>query len=417
MSQLFQPPLLRTPLLRASLLRRILLVSAAALALAAAYAAGVLFPVALAPPAASEVQPAVPVDFAATIETLDFAAAVDVITGVRVHGMEGAAGDAERFEAMVDTLHQLVLGYIAARLGLSPQEHAYVLAEYARDHRSAALDYAPFLAVRTPERVAAPASPIVTYQSYDAVNEFVGVLSGHVCGLLRYPGRAALRRAHGLVGRERTEDALGADLSCNDVLAGALAPVAYALRREAVVQDLNTSHLTVTAHVRSMVAELATAEERISADFSDAYTTRVLFVTSTATVRAEAHGTVKAGFDLSRGFGVEVDHERQHLVVRLPAPEILSNEVEVQFTDVDNGMFVSIDAPKYNAALTRAREMIRERAVRSGVFAAAKRNAEQIVLSIFQPVMAMPQFGYDVYVAFPGDPSPAGAPALHEARG
>src|SRR5690606_30289969 len=90
------------------------------------------------------------------------------------------------------------------------------------------------------------------------------------------------------------------------------------------------------------------------------------------------------------------------------APQILSSDVEVEFTGVDNGVFASIDLPRYNAALVRAREMVRERARQTGLRGAARRNAEQLVVSIFQPVMALPQFGYAVYVVFPGR-----APARH----
>lgn len=377
----------------------------AVLALAAAYAAGVLFPVSLPASRPADVRPLAGADFAKTIETIDYAAAVDVITSVRIHGHEA---DLAPFASLVDSLHGLVLAHIAARLALTPEEQAYVLDAYTRESASAVVDYASLLAPGPAHPVEAATNTLVTYQSYDAVNEFVGVLSGHVCGLLHFPGRVLLGQARGLVGRERVEKTLGPGLSCDDVLGETLAPLAYALRRQAVIHDLNTSQLTITSQVRRMVAELATAEETITAEFSDAYATRVLFLKSTATVHARARGTVKAGFDLNRGFGVEIDHDARRFLVHLPEPQILSSDVEVEFTGVDNGVFASIDLPRYNAALVRAREMVRERARQTGLLGAARRNAEQLVVSIFQPVMALPQFGYDVYVVFPGR-----APARH----
>ena len=134
-------------------------------------------------PTPPDVRPATSLDFASTIETVDFASAVDVITSVRIRGIEGRGlethdveADAARFEAMVDTLHRLVLGYIATRLELTPEEHAYVLTAYAEESQSAVVDYAPFLAARPPATVpASNGAPLVTYASFDAVNDFVGV--------------------------------------------------------------------------------------------------------------------------------------------------------------------------------------------------------------------------------------------------
>lgn len=365
-------------------------------ALCAAYAVGVFFPPAAPAPAPAAATTPRPYDFEAAIETFDFAGAVDVLTRVR---LQQAPEDAARFEAVVDTLHRFVLAYVGARLGLSAEEEAAVRAAYAHEAMGAARGYEAFLAAPAPEPIPTGA-PVVAQASYNAVNDFVSVLSGHACGLLSFPGRALLEQAQGLVGRRRVAETLGADVSCRDVLGEALVPLATSLRREAVIRDVNTSRLTIAARARTLIAELATAEERLEADFEDTYTARVLFLKSSATVRARARGTVKVGFDLHEGFGVGVDHGRRMVTIDLPPPRILSSEVEVEFTDVDKGLFISVDLDKYNAALSKARTMIRGQVAGSGAYRAARRNAEDILHTLFEPLVSNPAYPYEVRVRF-----------------
>ena len=330
--------------------------------------------------------------FDGSMDDVDYDRLLACITAIRDE--EAAFAD---FEGAVDTLHRALLNYMAERLNLTDEERTLMLDEYAASSGSILIDYQQMMGKQV-DSIATPTQAIVSYNAYNSVNEFVNVFSGHACAFLSFPGRAQLKQAAGLVGEG---DALDVRLTCRNVLTDAIAPLAGALRRKAVIQDLNTSELTIESQVRSMVAELATAEEHLTADFTDYYQTRFLFMKSEAVLRARADATVKVGFDLNKRFSIEMDHATRRMTIRLPEPEVLSNEVDVEFIDVKNGTLVKIDREKYNAALTHARDMMTEQVAGSTIFVTAKHNARRIIQTIFQPMMALPEFRYSVDVVFP----------------
>ena len=336
--------------------------------------------------------------FDGSLDAVDYDRLLACITAIRDE--EAAFAD---FEGAVDTLHRALLNYMAERLGLTSEERASMMDQYAVSSGSILINYQQMMGQQV-DSIETPLQPILSYDAYNSVNDFVGIFSGHACGLLSFPGRAQLKQASGLVGGGG--DALDVRLTCQNVLTDAIAPLAKTLREKAVIQDLNTSELKIESQVRSMVAELATAEERLTADFTDFYQTRFLFMKSEALLRARADATVKVGFDLNKRFSIEMHHDTRRMTIRLPEPEVLSNEVNVEFVDVKNGTLVKIDREKYNAALTHAREMMSEQVVGSAIFAAAKRNARRIIQTVFQPMMSLPEFRYEVDVVFPRGAAP-----------
>jgi hypothetical protein len=370
----------------------------AAAALGVAYFAGAHMARPNAPSELSRLIPLDEPDLAASMEDLDYDRLVACIVGMRSNGEEGGL---DQFEGSVDTLHWAVINYIAQRLDLTEEEHALMTAEYAASSGTILIDYQQMMGRMNADSIAPAIQPIVTYESYNSVNEFVGIFSGHACGLLSFPGLGQLKRAAGLVKEKEVNGALDVRLTCQNILRGAIAPIAQALREKAVIRDLNTSQLNIETQVRSMVVELATAQDHLSADFTDFYQTKFLFMTSEAVLRARVDATVKVGFDLNKRFSIEMDHDKRSMTIRLPEPEVLSNEVDVEFIDVKNGALVKIDREKYNAALEHARAMMNQQVLGSSIFVTAKHNARRIILTIFQPMMSLPEFRYEVEVLFP----------------
>ncbi len=336
-------------------------------------------------------------DFARSTEAVDYDRLVESIAAI---GVTGENDGFIHFHGLVDTLHRGILEYIGQRLDLTDAEHILMMNEYAASNGDILINYQQMMGAMPADSIAPAPPSTVTYDSYNAVNEFVGIFSGHACALLSFPGRSQLKQASGLV-EEEAKDALDARLTCRNILDEAITPIAEALRKKAVIRDLNTSRMTIESQVRSMVVELATAEEHISADFTDLYQTKFLFMTSEAVLSARAEATVKVGFDLNKRFSIEMDHESRRMMIRLPEPEVLSTDVEVEFIDVKNGTLVKIDREKYNSALVHARERITEEVAGSTIFVTAKHNARRIIQTVFQPMMALPEFRYEVDVLFP----------------
>lgn len=348
--------------------------------------------------ATSQLVPPEQLDFARSVEAVDYDGLVESIAALRVTGEKDGF---VHFHGVVDTLHRTVLDYIAQRLDLTDAEYTLMMIEYGASSGDLLINYQQMMGATNVDSITPAPRSVVSYESYNSVNEFVGIFSGHACGLLSFPGRAQLKQAAGLVDEEGSAGALDVRLTCRNVLQEAIAPIAQALRKKAVIRDLNTSQMTIESQVRRTVVELATAEEHLSADFTDLYQTKFLFMKSEAVLHARADATVKVGFDLNKRFSIEMDHDTRRMTIRLPEPEVLSNDVEVEFIDVKDGTLIKIDREKYNAALVHARERIAQEVAGSTIFVTAKHNARRIIQTVFQPMMALPEFSYEVDVLFP----------------
>lgn len=101
-------------------------------------------------------------------------------------------------------------------------------------------------------------------------------------------------------------------------------------RREAV------SSAPVVQAVRR-IARLATIEMEIAnvVRYEEVKTVLVFDIPKNATLRLR--GKVMGGFDLSRGFEVQADATRRLVVVRLPAPQVLSIDDRLEWFDERSG--------------------------------------------------------------------------------
>ena len=108
-----------------------------------------------------------------------------------------------------------------------------------------------------------------------------------------------------------------------------------------------------------------------------------------------------AGFDLNDHFGISVNALSKTIEIELPMPEILSNSVNVYFDEADEGLIApGASSGLYNVIQEKAERKAREYAQDTNLHNSALENAENVVLSIFQPIMSMPQFDYRVQVSF-----------------
>ncbi|HEX5856378.1 MAG TPA: DUF4230 domain-containing protein [Thermoanaerobaculia bacterium] len=101
-------------------------------------------------------------------------------------------------------------------------------------------------------------------------------------------------------------------------------------RREAV------SSAPVVQAVRR-IARLATIEMEIAdvVRYEEVRTILIFDIPKNATLRLR--GKVMGGFDLARGFDVEADADRRLILVRLPAPQVLSVDDRLEWFDEHSG--------------------------------------------------------------------------------
>lgn len=94
-------------------------------------------------------------------------------------------------------------------------------------------------------------------------------------------------------------------------------------------------------------------------------------------VRAKA--TVSAGYDLG---AMRLEAEPEQKVIRmsaLPQPQILSIDHTLDYYDISEGLFVSFTPEDYNRINQRAKDLIRDQALKSDLLPAARDQAAKML--------------------------------------
>lgn len=90
------------------------------------------------------------------------------------------------------------------------------------------------------------------------------------------------------------------------------------------------------------------------------------------------HATVAAGYDLSN-LKMEADSVARILRIGpLPEPQILSIDHTLSYYDVSEGVFTSFSPEDYNRMNQRAKDLIREQALKSDLLPSAKAQGDKI---------------------------------------
>lgn len=135
--------------------------------------------------------------------------------------------------------------------------------------------------------------------------------------------------------------------------------------------------------------ELATVERQVRVEHLYRHT----FLGSTKEIRLTGRYVAKAGFDLSRGFAIDIDTaegEPPHIRVHLPEPELLSLEQTDVTIEEEEGIWNRIQVADREQALEALREVARRDVARSGLLdnarASIKARIQQLVLEELAPM-------------------------------
>lgn len=130
------------------------------------------------------------------------------------------------------------------------------------------------------------------------------------------------------------------------------------------------------------VAKLVTVEGYFSEiyDYKDYYGYDLSFFRKKALMRVKAK--VSAGYDLEK---MKITAEQQTKTIRIsgvPSPEILSIEHDLDYYDVQEGIFNSFSPEDYNKLNANAKNFIREKALESELMKQAAQQRNLIFESI-----------------------------------
>lgn len=158
----------------------------------------------------------------------------------------------------------------------------------------------------------------------------------------------------------------------------------YTFLRKKQRKELTTHQSIVLLEKIKTVCKLISVE----GDFAEIYkyeNTKERFM-SLISSKKKALVVIKAkaqiGYDLQKIL-MHADNDRKKIILdNFPDPEILSIEPELEFYDIQNGLFNSFKPDDLNALNQEAKKHIREKIPESGLMETAKKEAFQTVLLI-----------------------------------
>ena len=174
-------------------------------------------------------------------------------------------------------------------------------------------------------------------------------------------------------------------------------------RREAV------SSAPVVQAVRR-IARLATVEMEIAdiVRYEEVKTILVFDIPKNATLRLR--GKVTGGFDLAHGFDVEADAARHRILVRLPAPQILSVDDRLEWFDERSGWLNPITPADRTRWTQWARAALSRAAKDAGLYEKSTAHARDLFTD------AAAAFSWTAEVTVAGARVPPAPPATGTAR-
>jgi hypothetical protein len=115
------------------------------------------------------------------------------------------------------------------------------------------------------------------------------------------------------------------------------------LKEQATIEDKETIEILLQKKEIDNILELGTKKGVYYFSVKKIYTREVLGVVSETTIDASFKSTVKCGTDLNKGFDVAVEHQNKKIIINLPVPTFLSNEVTMINSQDNEGVLALPD--------------------------------------------------------------------------
>lgn len=120
-------------------------------------------------------------------------------------------------------------------------------------------------------------------------------------------------------------------------------------------------------------------------------------------ILVRVRATVSAGYDLN-GFHIEADPLTKTVKMSgFPAAQILSIDHNLDYYDVSEGLFTNFSSEDYNRINLRAKDLIREQAIKSNLLAKAEEQGKKMTELIQFMVQSA---GWNLQMTTPTAPTP-----------
>ena len=173
------------------------------------------------------------------------------------------------------------------------------------------------------------------------------------------------------------------------------------LEERAAVQDFSRSRGLLQEKVERVVAELATMEVRDKKGLNKNLQTRFLgFSVSSSDIEVSAISILKVGFRLNEYFDIGLNAKQGLVTITLPEPVILSHEVFPKIDKLDIGWMREVESIDLNKNFDVLRREFRREALESDLMDKAKRQAIELMNTMFDPVVKGISSRYNLRVRF-----------------
>lgn len=302
----------------------------------------------------------------------------------------------KEIDQLVYDINTDILNHVSNRMGLNDSLRVEVLREYERQHpQLAELYYKDFIELRD----SSAAVYEVWYEEGGGklIEVFEEVASSFTCFMVNKVIAAVIRTRNGNI------LAKGADVEnpCKIATNEALRPMMDRMRERAAIDDFSESKGLFKEKVENVIGELATIEIRDKKGINKQLQTKIWGMNVSETdVEITAISILKVGFRLNEYFEVQLDESSKTVVITLPEPVILSHEVLPKIEKLDIGWMRELESVNINEGVNSLREAFRAEAIESNVFSRAKTQAQDLMSTMFSPIVRGIGDDYKIEVRF-----------------
>lgn len=339
-----------------------------------------------------------PAEYELQYQPADFNYNIDPETALAI--LQNPKRYRREFDDLVHDINTDILRHVSNRLGLNDSLQQEVMLEYDRQHpQLVELYYQDFMRLRD-------TSAAVYETWYDEGGQkvtaiFEEVASNYTCFMLNKVLAAVIRTRNGNI------LARGADVQnpCSIAMGEALRPLVARMAERAAIEDFSRSKGLFQEKVENVIGELATIEIRDKKGINKNLQTTIWGMNVSETdVEITALSILKVGFRLTDYFDLNLDEQNKTINITLPEPVILSHEVYPKVEKLDIGWLREIEGANINEGVNALRESFREDALESDVMDRAKTQANDLMDTMFGPLVSNIGPEYRLVVRFQQSP-------------
>ena len=300
------------------------------------------------------------------------------------------------FDALVYDINTDILKHVSNRMGLNDSLRTAVIREYDVQHPEfAGLYYTDFMGMSD--------STATEYQVWyeegggKLIEIFEEVASNYTCFMVNKVLAVVIRTRNGNI------LAKGSDVNnpCAVATGEALRPMMARMEERAKIDDFSRSKGMFQEKVESVIGELATIEVKDKKGINKQLQTSIWGMNVSETdVEITAISILKVGFKLDQQFEVSLDERDKVVTITLPEPRILSHEVLPKVEKLDIGWMRELEGGNINEGVNALREAFRNDAIESDVFRKAKVQANELMNTMFLPMVRGIGEQYKIEVQF-----------------